>query len=123
MKEHALEMLNGMKGSKMSNLIHNKLEVQEYLKSHKVSVSAAKILFKWRTRAAKFKDNYKGSYLFPTCPYCLIHMDTQAHSFQCNEMRNSVKIEGKYEEIFKREIPQEVINTIVRISKHREDIL
>ena len=50
-------------------------------------------------------------------------MDTQAHSFQCDEMRQSVEIKGKYEEIFKRKIPKEVIYTIVRISKHREDIL
>jgi hypothetical protein len=38
-------------------------------------------------------------------------------------MGQSVEIKGKYEEIFKRIIPHEVINTIVRISKHREDIL
>ena len=64
MRDYALNYLNTLKEkhSKMDNLSYPKLRVQNYLKDGKITVSAGKNLFKWRTRAAQFKLNYSNSY-------------------------------------------------------------
>ena len=46
---------------KMNNLFYTDLKLQEYFKDENITVAEAKNLFRFRTRAAKFKENMKNS--------------------------------------------------------------
>ena len=125
MKEYSLDQLNKLKGnhSKMEELFYPDLKLQNYLKDMDISVPAAKNLFRWRTRTAKFKLNYKGSYLSFTCPSCLVQPDSQAHSVQCPVVEANVEVKGNYKDIFLEDIPDDIANTLFKISTFRKDIL
>ena len=79
MKEHALKNLILLKNKhkKLENLKYPELKIQKYLKSNKISVESAITLVRWRTRMARFKENYKGTYLNSACPHCLVQPDTK----------------------------------------------
>ena len=47
--EYALDELNSMKGSKMENTFHSKLEIQSYLKLQKITPDDAKMIFSYRS--------------------------------------------------------------------------
>ena len=72
------------KHSKMDDLIYVELSMQNYLKDEKIRVQEARILFKFRTRMAKFWGNFKGGRPPQQCPVCKEpgSVDTQLHSFQ-----------------------------------------
>ena len=124
MKDYALHYLNNIKEghSKMENLVYIKLKLQNYLKDNNISVHAAKNLFRWRTRAAMFKMNYRNSYLNTACPYCLVQPDSQAHSLQCTVVKQKLDIQGVYSDIFDEDIPRDISDTLLKISKLREEI-
>ena len=67
--------------SKMSRLSYEKLNLQKYLKTPMISTKEAKLIYKYRTRMANVKTNFK--FMYPledlSCPDCLIHLDTQKH--------------------------------------------
>ena len=121
-KEVTLQYLLKLKEghSKMSNLEYDELKMQEYLKDPKINVAEAQNIFRFRTRSAQFKENYKSMYNTQTCPLCQSCLDTQKHSFQCAEIIENVKINGTYEEIFGQKIKQEVSKTVFEIFKFRE---
>ena len=123
MRDYALNYLNTLKEkhSKMDNLSYPKLRVQNYLKDGKITVSAAKNLFKWRTRAAQFKLNYSNSYQDTSCPFCKDEPDSQEHSLQCKVVTEMIEIVGEYDEIFDDDISSDISNTIEKISKLREE--
>ena len=123
-KEFAFEYLSKLKDqhSKMNNLFYTKLGVQEYLKSKEISVKAAKNLFKWRTRSACFKSNYKNNYSNLLCPFGHNVEDPQEHSLSCFEERNGFKIIFQYTDLFKSNISSDVAQTLLKISKSREDV-
>ena len=125
MKEYSLQYLNNQKEnhSKMKNLNYPQLKLQNYLKQRDISVQSAKNLFKWRTRVAKFKNNYKHSYLSLACPLCLTHSDTQEHSLECSSVTDSVNVRGDYQDIFMEDIPVDIADTLLKIANIRRDIL
>ena len=57
------------------------------------------------------------------CPFCTIHLDTQPHALQCDDMKTKVKMEGKYEDIFKQKIPADISRTLFNISQLRKDLV
>ena len=57
------------------------------------------------------------------CPLCTIHMDTQTHSVQCVQVKESVSVNGNYIDIFKEVIPRNISKTLYDISKLREGII
>ena len=61
-----------------------------------ISVEEAKNLYRFQTRVAKFKENFKNGYVANACPLCLVQPDTQAHSLQ--------------------DIPQDISETLLEIS-------
>ena len=67
----------------MSNLHYSELKIQNYLENENISVKEAQNLFRYRTRVAKFKENFKNNYDRIECPLCLDKPDTQAHCMQC----------------------------------------
>ena len=52
---YLLELSDGHE--KMNNLFYTDLKLQEYFKDENITVAEAKNLFRFRTRAAKFKEN------------------------------------------------------------------
>ena len=124
MKEFSLNYLNKLKEkhSKMDNLVYPKLKTQNYLKDGEINVQAAKNLFKWRTRAALFKMNYSNSYEDTSCPSCLAEPDTQAHSLECSVIKQMIDVKGDYLEIFQEDVPSDISNTLLKISKFREEL-
>ena len=63
----------------------------------------------------------KSSYLVTACPVCCVHLDTQEHSVQCSLVRENIQVEGRYQHIFDENIPVDIVKTLLRISKFRED--
>ena len=124
-KEFSLDYLNNLKEkhSKMENLTYSKLKLQNYLKQKEIPVQSAKNLFRWRTRVANFKNNYKSSYLSLACPLCFVHTDTQQHSLQCTSISNTITVRGDYEDIFMEEIPPDIADTLLKITTIRKDVL
>ena len=125
MKEHALNYLLELKvdHSKLDSLLYTKLKLQNYLKNDGIPVHEAKNLFKFRVRVAKFKENFGDTYEDKSCPVCKVHLDTQAHSVQCEKVKEEIKIEGNYTDIFKENVPSNISKTLLRISKLREDLI
>ena len=109
--------------SKLDNLMYSELKLQKYLKSDDIPVHEAKNLFRYRVRMAEFKENYGNKYENKVCPLCTIHMDTQAHAVQCNKVKESISVEGNYNDIFKEKIPTNISKSLYRISKMREGLI
>ena len=88
-KELALMRLNEIKAghSKMANVEYASLDMQEYLKNMEINTTQAKILFWFRTRMAKFSDNFKGGKPTKMCPVCKSSTDVQEHSFECKGLK------------------------------------
>ena len=124
-KEYALNYLLGLKvkHSKMDNLIYNKLKLQNYLKSPGIPVYEAKNLFRFRNRTANFKENFGDKYPNKACPLCTVHMDTQTHAVQCDQIKQTISVEGSYSNIFKEKIPSDISKTLYKITKLREDLI
>ena len=103
-------------------MFYPKLKLQNYLKDRKISVQAAKTLFRWRTCSALFKTNFGNSYLNTACPYCNIEPDSQEHSLQCNIVKQKIEVRGTYTDIFEEDIPSDISETVMKITKLREEI-
>ena len=129
MKKHARELAlsvlieNKKRHSKMDNLNYQNLEMQEYLKDQAIKVNQVRTLFRFRTRMARFWENYKGGRPPQQCPLCSKAVDTQSHSFQCEVINSNINMNGAYENIFKTKINQNVARTIENIEKFRQPYL
>ena len=119
--EYSISELNAMKGSKMENTFHSKLEIQSYLKLQKITPDDAKLIFSYRSRMAKFSENFRGPAGPKLCPLCLTHLDNQQMSFSCPKIKPNLNTKGKYETLFRSEIPLETIENLRMISKIRAE--
>ena len=124
LKEYSLEYLTTIKEkhSKMDQLVYPKLKIQNYLKDRKISVQAAKSLFRWRTRSALFKINFGISYLNTACPYYHTDTDSQEHSLQCTIGKHKFEVRVTYSDILDQDIPSDISETVMKITKLREEI-
>ena len=122
-KEYEYRCLMRMKTEKskvkMKNLEYEKLQLQPYL--NELDSNLASCVLRFRLRMAPFSENFKGQGPLKLCPLCGFHLDTQAMSFQCSEIRKKVKISIKYETIFKPEVPLETAKILQEILKIREN--
>ena len=108
---------------KMDNVYYTDLKLQNYLQDKEISVAEAKNLYRFRRRAAKYKENMKNSYSSIACHVCLVQLDTQVHSTQCPIVITKVTIEGDYKDIFTDDIPSDISKTLLKISKFREEFI
>ena len=124
-KEYTLDFLLDKKEShsKMDNLKYSEIKLQQYLRDPKISVAEAKNLYRYRTRSAKFKENMKTGYQCTPCPFCSVQPDTQIHSVQCTVVKSRITVQGKYFDIFKENIPTEIVKTLLQISELREEVI
>ena len=126
MKDFALNYLLQLKSShsKMDNIIYTNLELQKYLRTENIPVNEAKNVFRYRVRVANFKENYKGKYQNTGCPFCFVHLDTQAHAFQCSKMKDELQINNvEYREIFSDKLSRNLSKILTEISKLRENLI
>ena len=72
-QEYELCKLNSMKGSKMENTFHGKLEIQKYLMQKNISAEDAKLVFAFRTRMANFSENFL-ALIVPKCVHYVTHI-------------------------------------------------
>ena len=106
--------------SKLENLFYRDLKLQSYLFSDKVTVKEAQILFSYRTCMANYAGNYGQVKL---CPLCSNHNDIQKMSFQCEKIKEKIRIQSKYSNIFSENIEPVTVKNIVDIHNTREDYL
>ena len=104
------------------NVVYPKLKIQNYLKDRKLSVQAANNLFRWRTSSALFKTNFGNSYLNTASPDCNTEPDSQEHSLQCTIVNHKIEVRGTYSDIFDEDIPSEISETVMKITKLREEM-
>ena len=121
-KHYALEEFLKKKTShsKLDNLEFDELKIQKYLVSGLVSANQGKTLLKFRSRMAKYDDNY-GSSETP-CKLCQNHPDRQADIFQCDFNKTMVENSDDaedYRTLFQKEIKIETIRNLEAIYKRR----
>ena len=87
-KQYALEEFLKTKAihSKLDNLNFDELQIQKYLVSGLVSANQRKTWLKFRSRMAKYDDNYGSSETL--CKLCQNHPDRQADIFQYDFNKN-----------------------------------
>ena len=107
--------------SKMKNLKYDKLKLQEYLQT--MDTDLATHVLRFRLRMASFSENFKGQGPQKFCPLCGIHPDSQAMSFQCGNVKATLKIEEKYENIFKNDISLRMAKLLKSIVKLRDQLI
>ena len=110
------------KHSKMDNMEYYELKMQDYLQDENISVKQARILFKYRTRMARFWENYKAGRPPQPCPVCkdVQSVDTQRHSFKCKTLTGNIEVNGNYEDIFSSQIADQTLKSVEKIEKFRE---
>ena len=71
---------------------------------------------------ASYGENFRGKSGPVSCPLCGLHLDTQSMGFSnCTVIKNNLNINGNYEDIFLSKIPSEVVFSIVKLDKFREE--
>ena len=96
--------------------------MQGYLKLKNSDTKGTKTLFKYRTRMARYGENYRMNGTPVLCPLCGLHLDNQVMAFNnCPEIKANVVIKGTYEDIFKPSPPAEVIKSLENIDQFRHE--
>ena len=124
-KEFALKILTTkqQKHSKMENIVYPELKRQNYFSMRNISVEQARNIFKYRVRMAAYEENFRGNRASVACPLCHLHLDNQAMSFQCNEIRTRVQIKCDMNDIYTNDITLETACTITEITRTRESLM
>ena len=124
-KEYALKLFNVQKSShsKLDNLYYDELKMQNHLVSKDISVNQVQILMKYRSRMADYHKNYQGKEILKRCILCPNHFDNQEDIFTCDYNKEKLTMVGDYEDLFQERIKPELIRTLEKINKLRENKL
>ena len=120
----ALKMLleKKMQHSKMDALSYLELKPQNYLSIKNARIEQIRNVFRFRTRMANFRDNFKSSGGPTMCPLCDKHYDTQSLSFQCSFYRDKLKITCDMRDVNSEHVTLQTARTITEMinlrSKH-----
>ena len=114
-----MEMKNTKNKSKMKKLTYEKLEIQKYLLDFEIR--EAKMIFSFRVRMAKFNGNFRGKGPPTPCPLCLSHTDLQELCFDCSVVREKIKWNEQYDDLFQQNIPKQMGKKLLAISRLREN--
>ena len=109
--------------TKMDNLWFGEVKMQSYLKTNKFTVQEAQTVFSFRTRMAKFSENYRENNGPVTCPLWHLHLDSQQMAFQCQIVKANVKLAGHHDSIYSDNISKEIGTTLRNISQFRQTFL
>ena len=105
----------------MENTFHAKLEMQSYLKLKNISAEDAKLVFAYRTRMANFSENFRGPHGPKMCSLRSTHLDNQPMAFNCPTIKPKLDNKGKYEYVFRSQVPLETIQNLKIVTRIRED--
>ena len=115
-------MIKKQKYSKLNNLKYTKLEMQRYLKLENLNTIGAQTLFKYRVRMANYGENFRGRSTSILCPQCNTHLDSQKMCFEnCQVLKKHITISGNYNQIFNPSVPNDVVQTLMKMDKFREE--
>ena len=106
--------------SKMEDLFYTELKPQEYLSGNNLSAKQAQTVFSYRTRMADYSENFRNNGGHSPCQLCLMHLDSQAHSFSCPVILSNIKINVCYSDIFNK-VSKKLANTLVKIETFRNE--
>ena len=124
-REYALNYLNIKKAkhSKLKNLNYKSQKIQSNLTSNKYTLAQKKTIFQYKTRMAKFGENFRGGKEHIMCPLCGLHLDNQAMSYMCEEIKSVIKVVGDINSIYDDNIDVQTVKTICSISEFRREFL
>ena len=74
------------KRSKVREVKHDNLEMQNYLTPTGLSLKQAKLIFQLRSRMLDVRTNFKNKYNDLLCPVCKEKPDTQQHVLECSAL-------------------------------------
>ena len=108
-------MQSKVKLSKLSDIYYDKLQMQDYLNLHNLTVKQAQCVFNFRVRMASFSENFRNGADLVMCPLCGVHRDTQYLGFNnCHKLAKLINIQGTYTDIFNGKINSELAKSLVR---------
>ena len=122
----ALQRLNKIKEkhSKVRNISHETLKMQNYLKSNrqKITSEESQIVFKMRSRVTNVKINLKGNFENLLCSVCNNENESQQHIIECKEISKHKKNVTKrldYEKLFGENVRKqmEIANDFIESMK------
>ena len=117
-------MLAKQKHSKIDNLSYTKLDMQNYFKLENINAEEARTLFMYRTRMAKYGENFRGQTGPVSCPLCGLHLDSQVMAYNnCLVIKQNISLEGNYSDIFKNIISNNLVKSLVNIESLRDEKL
>ena len=110
--------------SKMSLLSYSELRIQKYLVDKSFHIGDAKLMFSFRTRMAKVRDNYKNSQNDLHCPLCGQDADTQEHLLDCEKIHRS-RPNVLYNDLFGDDCSsvRQTFDALKNSLRNREDLL
>ena len=117
------ELMNTkQKHSKLNDLNYTKLEMQRYLKLENLTTIEAQALFRYRVRMANYGENFRGRNTSILCPLCNTHLDNQKMCFEnCQVLKKHITMSGSYNQIFNPSVPKDVVQTLMKMDKFREE--
>ena len=65
---------------------------------------------------ADFGENFRNGGPSIPCKMCGLHVDSQTHAVNCQEILNSVKVTGNYQEIFTDNISRETATMLEKMT-------
>ena len=94
MSKAALKFLTveKQKRSKVRDLAHDDLEMQNYLTPNGLSLKHAKLLFQLRSRMLDVRKNFENKYDDLMCPLCKEKADTQQHVLECSVLLQNTNL-------------------------------
>ena len=115
--------------SKVRHIVYPNYEIQNYLKSARITNKEAEIITALRSKTLRgFKDNFHTYYRNNlTCDLCELHTDTQEHCMNCPkilEKLGAIDDHIKYEHIFgTTEEQKKVAQLFTQVLNCREELL
>ena len=113
--------------SKTRNELYKDLGGSSYLSDHRFRPDLAKIVFCFRTRTYRVKNNFRNHYKEDLlCTLCEDEICQQSHIFQCEVIRRVVgQVKAQYEDLFSDDIDKlfEAAKTLKQLVEIREILL
>ena len=124
-KEYALKELtiSQKNHSKMADLHYSELKQQNYLTIKNIRTDQVRNIFRYRTRMARFGENFRGNEDHIVCPLCYKHYDSQTLSFQCEFYKDKMRINCSMTNVNSKNVNLETARVITEMMKLREKFL
>ena len=114
---------------KLKSLKYSELKVENYLMDEKFRYDEKKTLFQFRTRMAKFGNNFKSGKILTICPLCKLHFDDQSLCLKCPKIRKQIECDIDISDLFTENISSktakvlsEVVNIRAKLKNNEEHL-